>query len=154
MSDLHDALADFQGLDWIPGIAHILTGIQEIADAATRGQLSLDATQTTLPLTANPDGPDLPQLLSLLAAHLTNQDTNQALTALDDDTRKTVQRMGENHVRETADYTPRDYPNDAAGLIYEAAEGRSNAMNLTDDGRKALSEKVRKANKQSASRPR
>lgn len=154
MSDLHDALSDFQGFDRIPGIAKILTGIKETADAASCGQLSLDATQTVLSLTASPDNPDLPHLLSLLAAHLTNPDTNLALTALDDDTRKTVQRLGEIHVYETAEFTPRDYPNEAAGLIYEAAEGRSNTVNLTDDGRKALSEKVRKANKQSESRPR
>ncbi|MFB7222444.1 hypothetical protein [Streptomyces sp. NPDC056227] len=154
MSELHDALLDFEGLGWIPGIAKILTGIQEVADAATRGHLTLDATQTTLPLIANPDGPDLPYLLSLLAAHLTNQDTNPQLAALDNDTRKTVQRMGEDHVRETADYTPRDHPNEAAGLIYEAAGRRSNAVSLTDNERKKLSEKVREVNRQSTNRPR
>ena len=154
MGDLGDTLDDLTGLGWIPGITPILTGIRQLADAAQNGRLTLDATQTALTLLANPNGPDLPELLAHLAAHLTHPDTNPTLTTLDPATRKTVQLLGENHVRDTADYTPRDQPNEAAGLIYEAAERRCHAMSLTDDERKVLSEKVRKANKQSTNRPR
>ena len=152
MSDLHDALDDFDGLDWIPGLTKVLDGIQDIADAAQNGQFTLDATQTTLSLLANPNGPDLPQLLALLAAHLTNPDTNPTLTALDHRTRKTVQLAGEHHVHDTAEYTPRDHPNHAAGLIDEATRGGAMTL-LDDDQHKELSDKVRKVNKQSTNRP-
>ncbi|MEU9947083.1 hypothetical protein [Streptomyces sp. NPDC047939] len=155
MGDLQDTLDDLAGFDWVPGIRKILNGFQEVADAATAGKLDADATQTTLTLLANPHGPDLPQALALLAAHLMTQHTNPALAFLDDDTVKTVQRLGEQHVFETAEYTPRDHPNEAAGLIYEAAEGRSQAMTYLDDAqRKELSDKVKKVNKDSQSRPR
>lgn len=108
MSDLHDLLDgdDFDGLSWIPGLTKVLDGITEMADAAQAGRFTLDATQTTLSLLANPNGPDLPQILSLLAAHLSNADTNPALTTLDDRTRKNVQLAGETHVHNTAEYTP------------------------------------------------
>jgi len=153
MSDLHDALDDLAGLDWIPGFSLILAGIREAADAAQAGQFTLDATQTGLTVLANPEGTDLPNLISLLVAHLTG-DTNTTLAQLDDPTRKTVQLHGEHHVHATADYTPRDHANEAAALIYEAAERRAQAMtHLDDDERKELSDKVRKVNKQSESRP-
>lgn len=152
MGDIDDALDDLTGLDWIPGISHILTGVQDLAEAATEGRLSLDATQTTLSLLANPNGPDLPHLLAILAAHLTNPTTNPALTALDHHTRKTVQLAGEHHVHDTAEYTPRDHPNNAAGLIDEATRGGA-PVSLTDDERKDLSDKVRDANKRSTNRP-
>lgn len=154
MSDLDDTLDALTGFGWIPGITHILTGIQELADAAQHDHLSLDATQTTLSLLANPNGPDLPELLAHLAAHLTHAATNPALTALDDDTRKTVQLAGERHVHDTAEYTPRDHPNEAAGLIDETVRGGVAPMTLLDDDQhKELSDKVRKVNKQSTSRP-
>ncbi|WP_404974782.1 hypothetical protein [[Kitasatospora] papulosa] len=153
MSDLHNTLDGFDGLDWIPGLTKILDGIQDMADAAQNGQFTLDATQTTLSLLANPHDPDLPQLLALLAAHLTNADTNPALAPLDPETRKTVQLAGETHVHDTAEYTPRAHPNHAAGLIDEATRGGAMTL-LDDDQRKELSSKVRKVNKQSESRPR
>lgn len=154
MTEIHDLLdgADFDGLDWIPGIAKILDGISEMADAAQAGRYTLDATQTTLSLLANPHGPDLPHLLALLTAHLTNPATNPSLTALDDETRKTVQLAGEHHVHDTAEYAPRDHPNNAAGLIDEATRGGAMTL-LDDDQRKELSDKVRKVNKQSTNRP-
>ncbi|MEU5490341.1 hypothetical protein AB0G98_21700 [Streptomyces sp. NPDC020196] len=153
MSDLHNTLDDFDGLDWIPGLTKLLDGIQDMADAAAAGQFTLDATQTTLSLLANPNGPDLPQTLALLAAHLTNPDTNPTLTALDHTTRKTVQLAGEHHAHDTAEYTPRDHPNHAAGLIDEATRGGA-PVSLTDDEKKAMSEEVRRLNKQSSQRPR
>ncbi|MGW1814116.1 hypothetical protein ACWCQM_11220 [Streptomyces sp. NPDC002125] len=153
MAEIHDALDDFEGIDWIPGLTKVLDGIQDMADAAQNGHFTLDATQTTLSLLANPHGPDLPQLLALLATHLTNADTNPTLTALDHTTRKTVQLAGEHHAHDTAEYTPRDHPNHAAGLIDETVRGGAMTL-LDDDQRKELSNKVRKVNKQSESRPR
>lgn len=158
MGDLHDALDDLAGFGWIPGIDAILTGVRTVADAAENGALSLDGTQTLLTLTGNPYGPDLTTVLSLLAAHITHPDTNRALRDLPGDTQKTVQHLGELHVFETAELAPRDYPNEAAGLISAAAdwsEGRAQTMtHLDDDQHKALSDKVAKANKQSTNRPR
>ena len=155
VSDLHDALDDMTGLDWIPGMSKILAGFREAAHAAENGQFTLDATQTGLTVLANTEGDDIPNLIGLLVAHLTDASTNTTLTVLDDQTRKNVQHRGELHAFETAHHTPREHPNEAAALIYEAAERGAPAMNhLDDDQRKELSDKVRKVNKQSESRPR
>ena len=155
---LDDTLDDLAGFDWIPGIAQILDGLRTIRDAAANGQLTADATQTLLVLIANPHGPDLTEALAHLVQDLTNPDTNRALTALPDDVAKDVQLLGEQHVHQTADYTPRDCPNEAAGLIYEHTDthdtrgGRCEAV--TDAEREELSRKVAEANKQSTNRPR
>lgn len=153
-SDLDDVLDDLDGFEWIPGLAQVLEGIRTIQDAARTGRLGLEATQTLLSLLGNPDGPDLPEALALLAQEVTNPDTNPSLTALTPDTAKTVQRLGEAHARDTADYTPRTHTNEAAALISEGAphsEGRCTAM--TDEEREELMRKVKEANKASKNRP-
>lgn len=159
VTGLDDTLDDLTGLGWIPGVAQILDGIAAAQNAATTGQLTLDATQTLLSLLGNPYGPDLPEALAGLAQHLTNPDTNLALAALDPDTVKTVQLLGELHAHDTADYTPRDHTNEASARISEAAPtavpapgGRCQAM--TDEQRKELSRKNAEKNKQSINRPR
>lgn len=119
MSDLDNTLDDLAGFDWIPGIAEILKGARILRAASRDGRLDLDATPTALTLLANPHGPDLPEVLSLLVQDLTNPATNPTLAVLPDDVRKDVQRLGETHVLETA-YAPQDAPNEAAGLIAES----------------------------------
>lgn len=154
MTALDDAIDDLAGLAWIPGVGQILAGLDTAQQAARTGQLGLEATHTLLVLCGNPNGPDLTEALAGLAQEITNPDTNPSLTALDDDTRKTVQLLGELHVHDTADYTPRQHTNEAAGLIAEHAphtEGGCTAM--TDAERKELSQKVKDANKQSSNRP-
>ncbi|MFC9891547.1 hypothetical protein [Streptomyces pilosus] len=154
MTALDDTLDDLAGFDWLPGIALILEGLRTIRDTAANGQLTADATQTLLVLAANPHGPDLTEALAHLAQDLTNPTTNQALTGLPDDVAKKVQHLGELHAYETAEYTPRDNPNEAAGLIsqHDTPEGRCEAMD--DAARKELSRKNAEKNKQSSNRPR
>ncbi|WP_371099927.1 hypothetical protein [Streptomyces sp. PU_AKi4] len=152
MTALDDTLDDLAGFGWIPGIAEFLDFVRTARDAATTGQLDADATQTLLVLIANPNGPDLTEALAHLVQDLTNPGTNRALTGLPDDVAKRVQHLGEMHAYETAEYTPRAQPNEAAGLIYEhdTREGRCTPMNrLNDDERKELSKKVKDANKRS-----
>lgn len=156
MSDLDNALADLDGFDWIPGIRQILDGARTLHTAIRAGQVDADATQTALTILANPHGPDLPEILALLVQDLTNPATNPALAGLPDEIAKDVQLLGETHVHQTADYTPRDCPNEAAGLISEhtptSSEGRCPAV--TDAEREALRRKVAEANKRSENRPR
>lgn len=151
---LDDTLDDLAGFDWIPGIAQICDGVRALDTAARTGQLTADGTQTALTLLANPNNPDLPALLAALAQSLTNPTTNRALAGLPDEVAKKVQHLGEMHAYETAEYAPRDHPNEAAGLIYEhdTREGRCDAM--TDQEKEALSKKVKEVNERSENRPR
>ncbi|MDX3531614.1 hypothetical protein P1P75_35780 [Streptomyces sp. ID05-39B] len=120
MAGLDDSLADLDGFGWIPGVQQILDGIHTAQQAATEGRLPLEATQTLLALLGNDGGPDLMEALAHLAVHITNPDTNPALNAIDDDTAKTVQHLGELHAHTIAD-TPRHHTTEAAGLIDHAA---------------------------------
>jgi hypothetical protein len=151
---LDDTLDDLAGFDWIPGVAQVLDGLRTIQTAATNGQLTADATQTLLVLIANPNGPDLTEALAHLVQDLTNPGTNRTLAGLPDEVAKKVQHLGELHVYETAEYAPREQPNEAAGLIYEhdTRGGRCEAM--TDKEREELSRKNAEKNKQSLNRPR
>lgn len=150
MTALDDTLDDLAGFGWIPGIRQILDGLTTARDAATNGQLSADATQTLLVLTSNPHGPDLTEALAHLVQDLTNPATNRALTGLPDDVAKRVQHLGELHVYETAEYAPREQPNEAAGLIYEHANTTEGGCTpMTDAEREELSKKVAEANKRS-----
>ena len=133
MTALDDTLDDLAGFGWIPGIRQILDGLTTARDAATNGQLSADATQTLLVLTSNPHGPDLTEALAHLVQDLTNPATNRALTGLPDDVAKRVQHLGELHVYETAEYAPREQPNEAAGLIYEHADTTEGGCTAVDD---------------------
>lgn len=117
MTGLDDTLDDLAGFAWIPGVDQILDGIRTAQEAAARGELSLETAQTLLVLLGNPNGPDLPEALALLAQDITNPATNPILDTLDPDTAKDVQRLGEQHARDTADYTPRDHTNEAAARI-------------------------------------
>ena len=117
MTEFHDTLDDLAGFAWIPGVGQVLDGLRTIRDTAASGRLDLDTVQTLLTLCGNPDGPDLPELCARLAQDLTNPDTNPALTTLHPDTAKQVQRLGEQHARDTADYTPRHHTTEAAALI-------------------------------------
>ncbi|KPI31443.1 hypothetical protein OV320_2659 [Actinobacteria bacterium OV320] len=117
MSALDDTLDDLAGFAWIPGVDQILDSIRTAKNAAARGELSLETAQTLLTLLGNPAGPDLPEALAGLATDVTNPATNPTLNSLDPDTAKDVQRLGEQHARDTADYTPRDHTNEAAALI-------------------------------------
>lgn len=148
MTGLDDTLDDLTGFAWIPGVQQIVDGITTAQQAARAGELDTDATQTLLSLIGNPHGPDLQEALAGLAREVTNPDTNPTLNDLDNDTRKTVQHLGELHAFETAQYAVRDHTNEAAGLI---TEGRCPAV--TDQQRKELSKKVADANRRSENRP-
>lgn len=154
MTALDDTLDDLAGLAWLPGIGQILDGIRTAQRAAHDGRLTLDATQTLAVLLGNPSGPDLIEALAHLAQDLTHPDTNPTLTALDPDTCKAVQLLGEQHARDTADYAIRDHTNEAAALITEAApharEEVPAVLRLNDDERKKLSEKNAAKNKRSS----
>ncbi len=154
MTALDDTLDDLAGFDWIPGIAEFLAFARTARDAAAHGQLTADATQTLLVLIANPNGPDLTEALAHLVQDLTNPATNRALTGLPDEVAKKVQHLGEMHAYETAEYAPRDQPNEAAGLIYEHDTHEGRCTDMTDAEREELSKKVKDANKQSENRPR
>lgn len=143
---LDDTLDDLAGFDWIPGVAQILHGLATARDAAANGQLTADATQTLLVLIANPNGPDLTEALAHLVQDLTNPATNRALTGLPDEVAKKVQHLGEMHAYETAEYAPRDHPNEAAGLIYEH-DTRGGRCEAVDD---ELRRKNAAKNKQSS----
>lgn len=150
MTALDDTLDDLAGLSWLPGIAQILDGINTARTAAASGRLSTDATQTLLALLGNPNGPDLPEALAHLVQDLTNPVTNRALTSLPDDVAKDVQLLGEQHVHQTADYTPRDCPNEAAALIYEHTDTREGrCQTVTDKEREELSKKNAEKNERS-----
>lgn len=118
-TELADLLDDLEGFAWLPGFGQILAGVTEAAVFAATGRMSADHTQTALAVIANPEACDLTQLLACLARHLTS-DANQALHGMPDDTRKTVQHLGELHAHDTAQYAAREHTNEAAGLIYEA----------------------------------
>lgn len=150
MTALDDTLDDLGGFDWIPGIAQILHGLRTAQHAAATGQLDADATQTLLVLIANPNGPDLTEALAHLVQDLTNPGTNRTLTGLPDDVAKQVQHRGELHVHETADYTPRDHPNEAAGLIYEHTDTRNTGGRceaVDDELRRKNAEKNKQSSK-------
>ncbi|MGW2725706.1 hypothetical protein [Streptomyces sp. NPDC001492] len=117
MSALDDVLDDLTGFHWIPGVQAIVDGIRTTQQAAARGELSTDATQTLLSLLGNPNGPDLQEALAGLAREITNPDSNPAIASLDPDTAKQVQHLGELHAFDTATYAVRDHTNEAAGLI-------------------------------------
>ncbi|MEU0656098.1 hypothetical protein ABZ485_28170 [Streptomyces albogriseolus] len=156
MAALDEVFEDLDGFAWIPGIAQILDGARTLHTAIHAGQVDADATQTALTTIAQPNGPDLVEVLSLLVQDLTNPQTNPALAGLPDEVAKDVQLLGETHVHQTADYTPREAPNEAAGLISEhtptSSEGRCQAV--TDAEREELRRKVAEANKRSENRPR
>jgi hypothetical protein len=118
-SELGDALLDFEGLRWIPGISQILDGLTELDAAARAGRISPDATQTLLSTIASPDSVDITHLFALAVTTLTGPE-NRALDGLDEETRKAVQHLGEQHAFTAAEFAPREYTNEAAGLIYEA----------------------------------
>ena len=156
MAALDEVFDDLDGFGWIPGIGQILDGARTLQTAIHAGQLTADATQTALTIFANPHGPDLVEVLALLVQDLTNPTVNPALAGLPDEIAKDVQLLGETHVHQTADYTPREAPNEAAGLISQHAptsgEGRCQAV--TDAEREELRRKVAEANKRSENRPR
>src|SRR4051794_36125304 len=110
-SELVGLLDGLEGFAWLPGFGQILAGVTEAAVAAASGRLTADETQTALAVIANPGLTDLTQLLACLAKHLTG-DANTALAGLPDDTRKTVQHLGELHAHDTAQHAARDYTNE------------------------------------------
>lgn len=115
-SELDDALEDFDGFRWIPGLAKVLDGFAEMDAAARSGRMTDDATQTLLSILGNPSGTDLQYLKALVVKTLTGPD-NQALAGLDDETRKNLEHLGELHAYETAEYGIREHTNEAAALI-------------------------------------
>ncbi|MFG2276695.1 hypothetical protein ACGFNY_43925 [Streptomyces chartreusis] len=119
VSELDDALEDFDGFRWIPGLGKVLDGIAEMDTAARTGRITADGTQSLLSIHGNPSGPDLPYLLSLVVKTLTGPD-NPVLNDLPDETRKQLQHLGEMHAFETAEYAIRDHTNEAAALITSA----------------------------------
>ncbi|MFG2540651.1 hypothetical protein ACGFU4_35975 [Streptomyces sp. NPDC048511] len=94
-TELDDVLDDLTGLDWIPGINTILTGIREAQTAILAGRLDPDATQTLIAATAGSAGADLVTALAQLVATATNSDTNPALRQLTDRQQKDTQYHGE-----------------------------------------------------------
>lgn len=118
LSDMDAALDAFDGFAWIPGVAQILAGFREALDAARTGRMPVDATQTWMPLIANPDGLDLQHLLALLGRELIGP-ANKALAGLDDETRNELQDLGDEHVALAEELNPRTCLTEAAGLISE-----------------------------------
>jgi hypothetical protein len=94
-TDLDDVLDDLTGLDWIPGITSILTGLRETQDAILAGRLNTDATQTLIAATAGSAGADLVTALGRLVAAATNPDTNPTLRHLPARQQKEAQHHGE-----------------------------------------------------------
>ncbi|WP_042174514.1 hypothetical protein [Streptomyces sp. NBRC 110035] len=153
-SELADALEDFHGFAWIPGLAKILDGLADMDTAIRAGHMSTDATQTLLTILGNPSVPDLPHLLAVTVQTLTGPD-NPTLHHLPDDIRKNLQHLGELHAFETAEYIPRDHTNEAAALITEnRLHTRGEVPAMTEEQRKELSRKNAEKNKQSINRPR
>ena len=97
---------------------------------------------------------DSTEALAHLVQDLTNPATNRALTGLPDDVAKRVQHLGELHVYETAEYAPREQPNEAAGLIYEHDTRGGRCEAVTDQEKEALSKKLKEVNERSENRPR
>lgn len=123
VSELDDALEDFDGFRWIPGLGKVLDGIAEMDAAARAGRITPDGTQSLLSIHGNPSGPDLPYLFSLVVKTLTGPD-NPVLNGLHDgddergdEIRKQLQHLGELHAFETAEYAIREHTNEAAALI-------------------------------------
>ncbi|THA29207.1 hypothetical protein E6R18_25185 [Streptomyces sp. A1277] len=94
-TDLDNTIDDLAGLDWIPGIDHILTGLRTTQDAITRGDLTPDTTQTLLAVLAGSAGVDLITAIGQLITHATNPHTNPALHTLTRAQRKETQHQGE-----------------------------------------------------------
>ncbi|MFJ9799852.1 hypothetical protein [Streptomyces sp. NPDC101145] len=109
--DLEDRIADLRGIH--PGVDLILDGARLIA----LDRHTLDRTQTLLSTIAGNGGTDLLEVLAQLVRRLTDPAQNPCLRTLDPDTQKAVQRLGEQHAYETAEYTPREHPSEAAALI-------------------------------------
>ncbi|KAF0646309.1 MULTISPECIES: hypothetical protein [Streptomyces] len=109
--DLADRIADLRGIH--RGIDLILDGARHLA----LSELTLDQTQTLLSTIAGNGGVDVLDVLAQLVRRLTDPAQNPSLRALDPDVQKAVQRLGERHAYETAAYTPRDCPPEAAALI-------------------------------------
>lgn len=153
MTTFDEILDDLSGFTWIPGIGQVIDGLCTTRTAAATGHLSVDGTQTLLTLLGNPHGPDLIEALAGLAQDITNPTTNHALTDLDPEAMKAVQLEGELHVHETADYAPRSHPNEAAGLIAEAAHTGGRCQTVDDAKRKEMHDKLAKKNEDSRNRP-
>lgn len=87
------------------GIDLIRTGLRVLA----LERLTADQTQTVITTLVGDQGADVVTAVALLIQRLTNPDSNPALRDLDADVQKEVQRLGEQHAYQAADFAARDH---------------------------------------------
>jgi hypothetical protein len=132
------------------GIRLIAAGARAIAEDAATDQLDVPATQLLQTQLCGNADIDVVALIGALQAWLSSPATNPALGGLPEELQKTVQHQGE-----LADYTLRDpelrTPASTACAALDQAE--RGCTDMTDEKRKELHDKVKKANEQSTKRP-
>ncbi|MFD7867341.1 hypothetical protein [Streptomyces sp. NPDC059783] len=94
-TDLDNTIDDLTGCTWLAGVSQILTGLRQAQDAITRGDLSLDATQSLIAVLAGADGVDIVTAIGQLIAHAAGADTNPVLRTLTREQQKNTQHQGE-----------------------------------------------------------
>ncbi|MFE6412569.1 hypothetical protein ACFVOR_37180 [Streptomyces sp. NPDC057837] len=149
LDDVCDTLAEIGDED----LDLIVTGFRNIARRARTRQLDPNHTQVLLAsICASPDATDVVGLAGYAIAELT--DHNPALEALTNDARKNAVQAGQEAAfRLTDDYLRRPASDANEALDHLDPERRCHVDRLTDEQRKELSDKVKKANDQSRNRP-
>ncbi|MFD7615793.1 hypothetical protein [Streptomyces sp. NPDC059802] len=116
--DLADLLDDLAGLSWLPGFDYLTAFIRTAAEAAARGELTLDATQTYLAVLAgSSDGTDILTAIAHLVARLATADTNPALRQIPLDQQKAAQHHGEQAQYHLTDDWLHQHASDASAAI-------------------------------------
>lgn len=129
------------------GIRLIQRGLRLLA---TDTKMTIQQTQMVVGDLAAFDDGNLASIIPLLVQHLLGPD-NPKLGALPDEQRKTAQVLGEEYAILTAELSSTHLAADAIAAL-DMPEGRCSGVE--DDRRKELSDKVRKVNKESQTRPR
>ncbi|MCX5001013.1 hypothetical protein [Streptomyces longwoodensis] len=150
-TELVNLLADLTtGSNIHPGIHLIAVGARAIAEDAAAGKLDVPATQLLQAQLCGDADVDVVALIGALQAWLASPVTNAALHGLPEELQKTVQHQGE-----LADYGLRDPDLREPGARVCAAldQAERGCTDVTDEKRKELKAKVKKANDQSINRP-
>lgn len=112
-AELAGVLDDLAGIH--PGIDLIRDGIRLLAlDRHALGGTQLLA----VALAGSPDGTDVLTAIGLLAARITNPDTNPALRTLPFEAQKDAQRHGENLLHHLTDPDLHQHASNASGAIH------------------------------------
>ncbi|MEE1812609.1 hypothetical protein [Streptomyces sp. BE133] len=116
--DLADLLDDLAGLSWLPGFDHLTAFIRMAAEAAARGELTPDATQTYISaLAGSSDGTDGLTAFAHLIARFATADTNPALRNLPLDQQKLAQQHGEQALFALTDPDLHQHASEASAAI-------------------------------------